>query len=213
MCLRAFAFAKIASLYDKWLIMISSWSKHLTWAACWMSTHGHWKRSSILFHKVKKVLAVLAALPICCMHKVYPHFWWLIWWMTHLMQMWTYTVRSGAEERTFFGARLDILIFKLRSYHVLISYTVECSGPKFQRTLMFLGQAGTFLSSQAVRSSAKRSLTSDLTILIKCASQVDLQLICGDCMMDAPTGAERKRKKKSDKDERSHICRSRLPCQ
>ena len=29
------------------------------------------------------------------------------------------TVRSGAEERTFSGTRLDILIFRLHSYHVL----------------------------------------------------------------------------------------------
>ena len=29
------------------------------------------------------------------------------------------TVRSGAEERSFWGARLDVLIFGLRSYHVL----------------------------------------------------------------------------------------------
>ena len=29
------------------------------------------------------------------------------------------TVGSGAEERTFSGARLDVLIFRLRSYHVL----------------------------------------------------------------------------------------------
>ena len=72
------------------------------------------------------------------------------------------TVRSGAEERTFLGARLDVLIFRLRSYHVLISYSAECSGPKFYKTLMFLGQAGMFLSFQARRSSAMRSLTSDL---------------------------------------------------
>ena len=47
------------------------------------------------------------------------------------------TVRSGAEERRFSGARLDVLIFRLRSYHVLISYSAECSGRKFHKTLMF----------------------------------------------------------------------------
>ena len=73
------------------------------------------------------------------------------------------TVRSGAEERTFWGARLDVLIFRLCSYHVLISYSAECNGPKFYKTLMFLGQAGMFLSVQARRSSATRSSTSDLT--------------------------------------------------
>ena len=74
------------------------------------------------------------------------------------------TVRSGAEERKFGGARQNVLIYRLRSYHVLISYSAECSGPKFQQTLMFLGQAGTFLSFQARRSSAMRSSTSDLTV-------------------------------------------------
>ena len=78
--------------------------------------------------------------------------------------LWCTTVRSGAEERRFWGARLDVLIFRLRSYHVLISYSAECSGPKFHKTRMFLGQAGTFLSFQARRSSAKRSSTSDLTV-------------------------------------------------
>ena len=57
----------------------------------------------------------------------------------------TITVRSGAKERKFWGARLDVLIFKLRSYHVLISYSAECIGPKFHKTLMFSGQAGMFL--------------------------------------------------------------------
>ena len=81
------------------------------------------------------------------------------------LQKTTFTVRSGAEERRFWGARLDVLIFRLRSYHVLISYSAECSGPKFYKTLMFLGQAGTFLSLQARRSSAMRSSTSDLTVI------------------------------------------------
>ena len=74
------------------------------------------------------------------------------------------TVRSGAEECTFWGARLDVLIFRLRSYRVLIKYSAECNGPKFHKTLMFLGQAGMFLSFQARRSSATRSSTSDLTV-------------------------------------------------
>ena len=84
----------------------------------------------------------------------------------HLQRMisWRSTVRSGAEERTFWGARLDVLTFRLRSYHVLISYSAEWSGPKFHKTLMFLGQAGTFLSFQARRSLAMRSSTSDLTV-------------------------------------------------
>ena len=63
-------------------------------------------------------------------------------------------------------ARLDVLIFRLRFYHVLTSYTADCNGPKFLKTLMFLDQAGTFLSYKARRSSAKRSSTSDLTVYI-----------------------------------------------
>ena len=86
-----------------------------------------------------------------------------------------YTVRSGAEERTFWGARLDVLIFRLRSYFVLISYTTEFNGPKIRKTLMFLGQAGTFLSFQARRSSATRSSTSDLTVV-----QVHVNGVCAN---------------------------------
>ena len=71
-------------------------------------------------------------------------------------------VRSCAKERMCSGARLDVLIFRLRSYCVLI-YTADFNGPKIRRTLMFLGQAGTFLSFQARRSSATHSSTSDLT--------------------------------------------------
>ena len=41
------------------------------------------------------------------------------------------TVRSGAEEHMFWGARLDVLIFRQRSYHVLISYSAECIGQSF----------------------------------------------------------------------------------
>ena len=74
------------------------------------------------------------------------------------------TVRSGAKERTFSGARLDVLIFRLRSYCDLISYTTHFNGPKIRKTLMFLGQAGMFLLFQARRSSATRSSTSDLTV-------------------------------------------------
>ena len=47
---------------------------------------------------------------------------------------------------------------------VLISYSAECNAQKLYKTLMFLGQAGTFLSFQARRSSAMRSSTSDLTV-------------------------------------------------
>ena len=75
------------------------------------------------------------------------------------------TVRSGAEERTFWGARLDVLIFRLRSYRVLISYTADFNGHNIRKTLMFLDQAGMFLSFQARRSSATRSSTSDLTVI------------------------------------------------
>ena len=87
------------------------------------------------------------------------HCWWLSWGHLHMS-----TVRSGAEERTFWGARLDVLIFRLHSYHVLISYSAEWNGPKFYKTLNVLGQAGMFLSFQARRSSATRSSTSDLTV-------------------------------------------------
>ena len=52
------------------------------------------------------------------------------------------TVRSGAEERMFWGARLDVLIFRLRSYHVLISYSAECNGPNFYKTLTHVLRSG-----------------------------------------------------------------------
>ena len=45
------------------------------------------------------------------------------------------TVRSGAEERTFWGARLDVLNFRLSSY---LSYSAEYSGPKLHKTLNVL---------------------------------------------------------------------------
>ena len=48
----------------------------------------------------------------------------------HCTRLCISTVRSGAEERTFWGARLDVLIFRLRSYCVLISYTTHFNGPK-----------------------------------------------------------------------------------
>ena len=76
-----------------------------------------------------------------------------------------HAVRSDAEEHTFWGARLDVLIFRLRSYRVLISHTADCNVPTIRKTLMFLGQGGTFLSFQARRSSATRSSTSDLTVV------------------------------------------------
>ena len=43
------------------------------------------------------------------------------------------TVRSGAEERTFRGARLDIPIFRQRSCQVIISYSAECSWLNFSQ--------------------------------------------------------------------------------
>ena len=64
------------------------------------------------------------------------------------------------KDARFEGARLDVLISRLRSYHVLISYSAECNGPTFYRTLMFLGQAGMFLPFQARCSSATHSSTS-----------------------------------------------------
>ena len=75
------------------------------------------------------------------------------------------TVRSDAEERTFSGARLGVLIFRLRSYRVLIFSTADFNGHNIRETLMFLGQAGMFLSFQDRRSSATRSSTSDLTVI------------------------------------------------
>ena len=100
------------------------------------------------------------------------------------------TVRSGAKERWFWGARLDVLIFRLRSYHVLILYSAECIGPKFHKTLMFLGQAGTFLSFQARRTSAKRSSTSDLTVVagrIKKSTDLDCTQSCDEKLhFDSP---------------------------
>ena len=92
------------------------------------------------------------------------------------------TVRSDAEERTFWGARVDVLIFRLRSYHVLIMYSAECDGPKFYKTLMFLGQARMFLSFQARRSSATRSSPSDLTVSL-------LLLFCTEIMWSQELGA------------------------
>ena len=68
------------------------------------------------------------------------------------------TVRSGAEERTFWGARLDVLIFRQRSYRGLIFYTADFNEYNIRETLMFLGQAGMFLSFQARRSSATRPI-------------------------------------------------------
>ena len=68
-------------------------------------------------------------------------------------------------ERTFSGARLDVLIFRLRSYHVLNH--VHCrryNRQKSEKHMTFLVQAGTFLCFQAGRSSATRSSASDLTV-------------------------------------------------
>ena len=81
----------------------------------------------------------------------------------------TCTVRSGAEERTFSGFRLDVLIFRLRSSHVLNIYLVtryiaDVKRPKSHKNITFLVQAVTFLYFQAGRSSASRSSASDLTV-------------------------------------------------
>ena len=56
-----------------------------------------------------------------------------------------YTVRLSAEERTFWGARLDAFIFRLSSHRVLISYTANFNGHEIRKTLMFLGQGWTVL--------------------------------------------------------------------
>ena len=48
--------------------------------------------------------------------KVYFH---VTWRVVIVNSPYADTVRSGAEERSFSGARLDVLIFRLRSYHVL----------------------------------------------------------------------------------------------
>ena len=61
---------------------------------------------------------------------------------------------------------MDVLILRLRSYHVLLSYIEDCNGPKFHKTLTSLGHAGTFLPFQAGRSLAMRSSTSNLTVVL-----------------------------------------------
>ena len=65
------------------------------------------------------------------------------------------TVRSGAEERTpFSGARLDVLIFRLRSYHVHCRWCKWSIGQNLKKKhLMFLVQAW-------------RSSAFDLTVLL-----------------------------------------------
>ena len=62
-------------------------------------------------------------------------------------------------------------------------YSAECDGPKLYKTLMFMGQAGMFLSFQARRSSATRSSTSDLTVflfgaLAHCIERMTLVFLC-----------------------------------
>ena len=74
------------------------------------------------------------------------------------------TVRSGAEERSFSRARLDVFIFRLRSYHVLNHYIAEGNRQKSEKYMTFLVQAGTFLCFQAGRSSATCSSASDLIV-------------------------------------------------
>ena len=82
-------------------------------------------------------------------------------------------VRSDAEKHTFYGARLNVLNVRLRSYHVLISYIVDCNGPTFYKKLTFLGQAGTFLFCQARHSSATHYSASDLTVSQALFSETD----------------------------------------
>ena len=54
----------------------------------------------------------------------------------------------------------------------LTTYVAEGNWPKFQKHMMFLVQAGTFLCFQARRSSATRSSASDLTVSLDlCAKQ------------------------------------------
>ena len=55
-------------------------------------------------------------------------------WLQAAMRT-THTVRSEAEEHTFWGARLDVLIFRLRSYHALLSYIAYGNGPKIHKNL------------------------------------------------------------------------------
>ena len=72
-------------------------------------------------------------------------------------------VRSGAEERTLWVSRQEVLSFRLRAYHVQSPYTANCNGPTFFKKMMFLrGHAGTFLSFQAERSSGMWSSTSNV---------------------------------------------------
>ena len=73
------------------------------------------------------------------------------------------TVRSGAEERTFSRARVDVLNFRLCSYHVS-TYIADGNRQKSHKKMTFSVQAGTFLCFQAGRSSAMRSSASDPTV-------------------------------------------------
>ena len=50
-----------------------------------------------------------------------------------------YCSKIGCRRTHVLRGQLDVLIFRLRSYHVLIMYSAECDGPKFYKTLMFLG--------------------------------------------------------------------------
>ena len=90
--------------------------------------------------------------------------------ITRLVQMgrdqsFSTTVRSGAEERTFSRARLDVLNFSLFLTTFLTTYIADVNQSKSHKNMTFLVQAGMFLSFQAGRSSETRSSASDLTVL------------------------------------------------
>ena len=62
---------------------------------------------------------------------------------------------AGVKTRTFSGARLNVLTFRLRSYHVLkTTYIANDNWSKSHKHMTFLVQAGTVLCFQAGRSSA-----------------------------------------------------------
>ena len=76
------------------------------------------------------------------------------------------TVRSGAEERSFSGAGYMFLSSGYVLTTFLTTYFAEGNRPKFQKHMMSLVQAGTFLCFQDRRSSATRSSASDLTVVM-----------------------------------------------
>ena len=78
-------------------------------------------------------------------------------------------VRSDAKERTSWrtSCRLYVHIFRLCSYHVLMTYSADFNGPKYHKNRTFSGRTGTLLCFQARHSSTNCSSTSDLTVLKK----------------------------------------------